>query len=162
MAVTLRQNIITIVHDSSASGLSSGCRVTALDAVGQIAAGDDLAWSYSSSAPESLGFKDFDLTALVDDRGTATFTSVTSLTIRCRAGEVSLPDTGSKPTNFWGGTPVDMAGGGVDLASGGVIALSLPAEGIDPVTSTSKILRIVCGSGSPQFDIVLVGKGSIA
>jgi hypothetical protein len=156
-----------VAHESSSGDLSKQMRVT--PATYAVAFSDgtganqaQVAWS----GARTIGVSESDdlvLTALADDRGAVSFSSIKALYIKnTSATDISLgrdQQGDEMPSSPWDGTPMSSTSG-YALPGGASICVCNPSAAGIAVFSGNK-LRVSGGSGS-TYEIALIGEGTIS
>jgi len=167
MPLSAQVLVSLIAHESSSGDLSRQMRVTpATYAValtdGTGANQSQVAWSGTRTIGASES-DDLVLTALADDRGTVSFSSIKALYIKnTSATDISLgrdQQGDALPSSPWGGTPMSLTSG-YALSGGASICVCSPSAAGIAVFSGNK-LRVSGGSGA-TYEIVLIGEGTIS
>jgi hypothetical protein len=162
------QILFSIVAQESSSGdMFNQMRVTPASYAASLTDGTganqaQIAWSDSRVVGESES-DDLVLTALADDRGTISFSSIKSWYVKNTSQYgVSLgrdQQGDDPPTNPWDGW-VYGYGTGFSISPGGAIAHCSPSASGSTVGAGSRI-RVSAPEGA-TYDIVLIGEGTIS
>lgn len=162
------QILFSIVAQESSSGdMFSQMRVTQASYAASLTDGTganqaQIAWSDSRVVGASES-DDLVLTALVDDRGTVSFSSIKSWYVKNTSQyQVTLgrdQQGDVLPTNPWSGW-VYGNGTGFTMSPGGAIAHCSPSASGEGVAAGSRI-RVSAAEGA-TYDIVLIGEGTVS
>jgi hypothetical protein len=162
------QILFSIVAQESSSGdMFNQMRVTPASYAASLADGTganqaQIAWSDSRVVGASES-DDLVLTALSDDRGTVSFSSIKSWYVK-NTSQYTLTlgrdqEGDALPTSPWTGWVYGYTSG-FNISPGGAIAHCSPSASGEPVAAGNRI-RVSAAEGA-TYDIVLIGEGTIS
>jgi hypothetical protein len=167
MALNAQILLSILAHESDSGDISRTLRATPTtyalaltDGTGANQA--QVVWSDAGTIPVSSS-NEVDLTALVDDRGTVTMTSVKAIAFKNVSSQAPIvlvqPQNAAWQTGPYGA-------GEVSIPPGGMALFVAPTAGGWPVAAGPQIIDITngaaFGSGNiASYEIVLIGEGTI-
>jgi hypothetical protein len=172
MALAAQIQLSILAHETSSGDISRTLRATPANYALALTDGTganqaQVVWSDSRTIATGA-YEDLDLTALPDDRGVVSFSSVSVLYIKNNSPADYILiggewDNSAEPQHPWGFALRRGAGGGSYILRGGAcVFVSQPADDKMPVFSTDKRLRISANEGAVgAYDIVLIGEGTV-
>lgn len=169
MPLTAQASLSLVSHETTSDEMSTQMRVTpatfaAFFSNGTAANQAQVTWSGTRTIGESE-VDDLVLTALDDDRGTVSFSSIKALYIKntsAAEGGISLgrdQQGDEPPTSPWTGTPTSFDSG-YALSKGAAVFVCDPSAAGLAVAAGNK-LRAAGAPGS-TYEIVLIGEGTVS
>jgi len=154
-----------LAHETASGDISRTLRATPAtyalaltDGTGENQA--QVVWSDSRTIP-TQNTDQIDLTALPDDRGSVSFSSIKVAYIRNSGTAQLAVVAGALVPNSWAGFGyADESVSEFTIMAGGAAMVSAPTATGLVVASSQRILR-VDGSAGETYDIVLIGEGTI-
>jgi hypothetical protein len=162
MALSAQIALSIIAHETTSGDLSSQMRVTPATYALMLSNGTganqaQVAFSDSTAIQDNYD-NGYAFSAIVDDRGTITMTSVKVIYFK-NTGSVSL-DIGRNSN--WSEGPFTAEIGCV-VPPGGVVVLAAPTAAGWPTSEAGAGIAIFNGNGTPgSYDIMLIGEGAIS
>ncbi len=167
MPLNAQVAVSIVAHETAASDLSRAMRVTPatyamLFTDGTAANQAQVVWSKTGTAG-AAGTADFVLNALPDTRDgaavTVAFTTIKAVYVRNTGASGNLAIGLSGITAFPG---FPISAGPLQIGPGGVYCVVSPGDsGFAAVTTGGLTARLAAASGSPTYEVMFIGEGTV-
>lgn len=165
MATTISTRISFLGSEVTGQPLATNTRETPLSvklSYTDGVEGVNMVWSMTDG-DHAGGPKNLDITALVDDRGTVSFTHLHGYTFNVRSGTLGFVKAGAAVSSYYRYMPManDFSTGNLVLTGPGQISYCSSAPPGDATVSPDNRLIVFQPSVGADYDVILYGVGTI-